>query len=118
MFVLVTGGSGYVGAHCIRQLLSQGHRVRTTVRSARREEAVRAMLPPGSDISFAVADLTSDIGWETAVVGCDAVLHVASPFPGSAPKHPDDVIVPAREGTLRALRAARDAGVRRTVLTS
>jgi dihydroflavonol-4-reductase len=118
MHVLVTGGSGYLAAHCIRQLLSQGHRVRTTVRKPSREQAVRAVLEPGADVSFAVADLTSDVGWAKAAAGCDAVLHVASPFPGSAPKHPDDLIVPAREGTLRALSAARDAGVRRVVLTS
>jgi dihydroflavonol-4-reductase len=118
MLILVTGGSGFVGAHCVRQLLSQGHQVRTTIRSPVREAAVRAMVGPGADVSFAVADLNSDTGWAGAVSGCDAVLHVASPFPGSAPKNPDDLIRPAREGTLRALRAARDAGVRRTVLTS
>ncbi|WP_326559761.1 SDR family oxidoreductase [Micromonospora sp. NBC_01796] len=118
MLVLVTGGSGFVGAHCIRQLLRQGHRVRTTVRTPSREQAVRAMVEPDADVSFAVVDLNSDVGWAKAAEGCDAVLHVASPFPGSAPKHPDELIVPAREGTLRALRAARDAGVRRTVLTS
>ncbi|MBB2940913.1 dihydroflavonol-4-reductase [Actinoplanes lutulentus] len=118
MLVLVTGGSGFVGAHCIRQLLAQGHRVRTTVRTPSKEQAVRATVEPDADVSFAVVDLNSDVGWATAAEGCDAVLHVASPFPGSAPKNPDDLIVPAREGTLRALRAARDAGVRRTVLTS
>ncbi|MDT3445847.1 aldehyde reductase [Pseudofrankia sp. BMG5.37] len=118
MLVLVTGGSGFVGAHCIRRLLREGHRVRATVRSPRREAAVRAMLAPGSEVSFALADLTSDDGWAQAAAGCDAVLHVASPFPAKAPRHPDDLIVPARDGTLRVLRAARDAGVRRTVLTS
>ncbi|GAA2575864.1 aldehyde reductase [Winogradskya consettensis] len=118
MVVLVTGGSGYVGAHCIRALVSQGYKVRTTVRSPGRAQSVRALLEPGTDVSFAVADLTSDAGWAAAAAGCDAVLHVASPFPGKSPRRPDDLIVPAREGTLRVLRAARDAGVRRTVLTS
>jgi dihydroflavonol-4-reductase len=118
MVVLVTGGSGFVGVHCLRNLLSQGHQVRTTVRSPQRAEAVRAMLEPGADVSFAVADLTSDDGWATAVAGCDTLLHVASPFPGSEPRDADTLIAPAREGTLRALRAARDADVRRTVLTS
>lgn len=121
--VLVTGGSGFIGAHCILALLDAGYRVRTTVRSLEREGDVRAMLTtggaePGGALSFTAADLTSDSGWPDAVAGCDFVLHVASPFPPGAPKHEDELIVPAREGTLRVLRAARDAGVRRVVLTS
>lgn len=121
--VLVTGGSGFIGAHCILQLLEAGYRVRTTVRSLSREAEVRAMLKaggvkPGQALSFAAADLTSDAGWPEAVADCDFVLHVASPFPAGAPKHEDDLIIPAREGALRVLRAARDAGVKRVVLTS
>jgi nucleoside-diphosphate-sugar epimerase len=121
--ILVTGGSGFIGSHCILQLLAAGHRVRTTVRSPRREADVRAMLKaggaePGNRLSFMTADLESDAGWPEAVAGCDYVLHVASPFPPNIPKHEDELIVPAREGTLRVLRAARDAGVRRVVLTS
>ncbi|MGI5214001.1 SDR family oxidoreductase [Plantactinospora sp. CA-290183] len=121
--VLVTGGSGFVGAHCILRLLQQGYRVRTTVRSLRREPDVRAMIEaggvaPGKALSFAVADLTRDDGWSDAVADCSYVLHVASPFPANAPRREDEIITPAREGTLRTLRAARDAGVRRTVLTS
>ena len=73
---------------------------------------------PGGALSFAAADLTSDAGWPQAVAGCDFVLHVASPFPPTAPKHEDELIVPAREGALRVLRAARDAGVKRVVMTS
>ena len=121
--VLVTGGSGFVGAHVILQLLSAGHQVRTTVRNLNRESAVRAMLKasgavPGESLSFFAADLMSDAGWREAAAGCDYVMHVASPIPISAPKHEDDLIVPAREGTLRVLRAARDANVKRVVLTS
>lgn len=121
--VLVTGGSGFIGAHCILQLLDAGYRVRTTVRSLKRESDVRAMLKvggvdPGDRLSFIAADLTSDAGWPEAVSGCDFVLHVASPLPPSVPKDENEVIVPAREGTLRVLRAARDAGVKRVVLTS
>jgi nucleoside-diphosphate-sugar epimerase len=122
--VLVTGGSGFIGTHCILQLLEAGYRVRTTVRSLKREADVRAMLQsggaaePGNRLAFFVADLEDDAGWPDAVAGCDYVLHVASPLPPSTPKHEDELIIPAREGTLRVLRAASDAGVRRVVLTS
>jgi nucleoside-diphosphate-sugar epimerase len=121
--VLVTGGSGFIGAHCILQLLEQGFRVRTTVRSLKREPEVRAMLrqgdaDPGDRLEFAAADLTSDAGWPGAGAGCAYVLHVASPFPPAAPKNEDELIIPAREGALRVLRAARDAGVKRVVMTS
>lgn len=121
--VLVTGGSGFIGAHCILQLLAAGHRVRTTVRSLDREAGVRAMLQtggadPGDRLSFFAADLMSDAGWPEAASGCDYVLHVASPFPIGVPKNDGDLIVPARDGALRVLRGARDARVRRVVLTS
>jgi nucleoside-diphosphate-sugar epimerase len=121
--VLVTGGSGFIGSHAILQLLNAGHGVRTSVRSLNREPDVRAMLKqggsaPGDRLSFVAADLEQDAGWPAAVAGCDYVLHVASPFPASVPKHDDELIVPAREGALRLLRASRDAGVKRVVLTS
>ncbi len=121
--VLVTGGSGFIGSHCILQLLAAGHAVHTTVRNLARESGVRAMLKAGGAeaddrLSFFAADLTSDAGWAEAVSGCEYVLHVASPFPPTLPKHQDELIVPAREGALRVLRAARDAGAKRVVLTS
>jgi nucleoside-diphosphate-sugar epimerase len=121
--VLVTGGSGFIGSHCILQLLAAGHQVRTTVRNLKRESDVRALLrqggaEPGDRLSFVAADLENDAGWPAAVAGCEYVLHVASPFPANIPKHEDELIVPAREGALRVLRAARDAGVKRVVLTS
>ncbi len=121
--VLVTGGSGFIGSHAILQLLGAGHQVRTTVRSLKREGDVRAMLKeggaePGDGVSFFAADLENDAGWPEAVAGCDYVLHVASPFPQHVPKNEDELIVPAREGAIRVLRAARDAGVKRVVLTS
>src|SRR3954451_16030799 len=115
--VLVTGGSGFIGAHCIRRLHEDGYRVRTTVRSLSREPEVRDMVGDGP-LEVAAADLTADAGWSEAVAGCEYVLHVASPFPLGQPKHEDELIVPARDGALRVLRAARDAGVKRVVLTS
>ena len=121
--VLVTGGSGFIGSHSILQLLAAGHQVRTSVRNLKREPDVRALLKnagadPGGRLSFVAADLENDTGWKEAVAGCEYVLHVASPFPPNVPKHEDELIVPAREGTLRILRAAREAGARRVVLTS
>ncbi len=121
--ILVTGGSGFVGSHCILQLLDAGHTVRTTVRSLKREKDVRAFLKEGGTelgdrLSFFAADLENDAGWARAAAGCEFVLHVASPFPATLPKHEDELIVPAREGALRVLRASRDAGVKRVVLTS
>jgi nucleoside-diphosphate-sugar epimerase len=121
--VLVTGGSGFIAGHCILRLLEQGHFVRSTIRSLAKEAAVRDVLHSAgmvhSDrLSFVAADLLRDDGWAEAVAGMDTVLHVASPvLPGSMANE-DDVIVPAREGTLRVLRAAHDAGVKRVVLTS
>lgn len=111
-----------MGAHCILQLLAAGHTVRTTVRSLAKETDVRAMLvAAGADdsaLTFFAADLGADAGWAEAVAGCDYVLHVASPFPVAQPKDEDDLIVPARDGALRVLKAARDAKVKRVVLTS
>ncbi len=125
--VLVTGGSGFIGSHTILQLLAAGHQVRTTVRNLNREPELRNTLATtGAEpaaksperLTFFAADLEKDAGWAEAVAGCDYVLHVASPLPANPPKHEDELIVPAREGTLRVLRAARDAGVKRVVVTS
>jgi nucleoside-diphosphate-sugar epimerase len=121
--VLITGGSGFIGSHCILKALAAGHAVHTTVRDLKREAEVRAMLKqggaePGDKLRFFAADLESDAGWREAAEGCDFVLHVASPLPLKPPEDENDVVRPAREGTLRVLRASRDAGVKRVVMTS
>lgn len=121
--VLVTGGSGFIAGHCILQLLEQGYRVRTTVRSLEKEANLRSLLKEAGMIhddrlSFVAADLTSDQGWSQAVSGADFVLHVASPVQPGHVKNEDDLVIPAREGTLRVLRTAQAAGVKRVVLTS
>ncbi|MFF7475811.1 NAD-dependent epimerase/dehydratase family protein [Streptomyces sp. NPDC008092] len=118
--VLVTGGTGYIAGWCVVELLRRGHDVRTTVRAPGREQAVvdavSAVVDPAGRLGFAVADLTADAGWDAAMKGVDRVLHVASPL-GVRAGTPD-LVTPARDGTLRVLRAAAAAGVRRVVMTS
>lgn len=117
--VLVSGGSGYIAGYLIRQLVADGWTVQTTVRKLAREAEVRRVLAvDNAKLSFFAADLENDAGWAEAMAGCSHVAHVASPFPAAAPKHDDELIVPARDGALRALRAAKAAGVRRFVMTS
>lgn len=121
--VLVTGGSGFLGVHCIVQLLNQGYSVKTTVRSNNQKNNViqklkNAGISTLEDVNFVSADLTKDDNWMDAVKDCKYVLHSASPFPSTIPKDERELIVPAVEGTRRVLQAARDAKVQRVVLTS
>lgn len=118
--VLVTGGTGYIAGELIEQLLARDWTVRATVRSkASGESRLRARWPDaGGQLSVFEADLMDDAGWAEASAGCTHVAHLASPIAVNAPKHEDEMIVPAREGTLRALRFARDAGATRFVQTS
>lgn len=121
--VLVTGGTGFVAVHTVLQLLQKNYRVRTTVRTfARKDDVIKALMGSGisnlDNLSFFEADLNEDSGWAEAIQGCDYVLHVASPFPAEEPADENELIKPARDGALRVLKAARDAGVKRVVLTS
>lgn len=121
--VLVTGGTGFLGIHTVLQLLQQGFEVRTTLRSLAKKDSIIKTLKEGgisdfSHLSFFEADLTRDSNWDEAVKGCDYVLHVASPFPAQDPEDENELIIPARDGALRVLKASRDASVKRVVLTS
>src|SRR5262245_57724726 len=111
--VLVTGGTGYIAGWCIAQLLDAEHEVVATVRAPERERDIREAVGDSPRLRSAVADLTDDAGWDEALDGCEYVLHVASPLSAG-----DDLITAAVDGTLRVLRAADRAGVRRVVLTS
>ncbi len=117
--VLVTGGSGYIAGETIRRLLADGWTVHATVRSLTREAELRALLGgTPRTLKFYAADLMADAGWSEAAAGCTHLCHMASPLPSNAPKSDDELIVPARDGALRALRAAKDAGIKRVVMTS
>jgi dihydroflavonol-4-reductase len=126
--VVVTGATGFIAQHCILQLLEAGYQVRGTARAAGRTAEVANILAPhlshaarqrlSQDFNVITANLMSDEGWDEAVRGSRFVLHVASPFPPESPKHEDDLIIPARDGALRVLRAAHNAGVQRVVMTS
>ena len=123
---IVTGASGYIAQHIIHQLLDSGWHVRGSVRSMAKGalvmQSLKAALPNRTDLdaclSFVELDLSSDLGWDTALDGCDALLHTASPFPLEMPKNENEIILPAVEGAKRALRSAKMAGVKRVIFTS
>ncbi|MDA7763548.1 aldehyde reductase [Pelagibacterales bacterium] len=119
--VLVTGASGYIALHCISELLKKGYSVRGSLRNLDREEEVRSSIKKDvadDNLEFCKLNLLSDDGWQDAMHGCDYLLHMASPFITYEPKNEDDLIRPAKEGTLRALKFAKDAGIKKVVLTS
>lgn len=123
--VFVTGATGFIAKHIVLQLLDAGYEVVGSTRSASRETELRDALAPHLDDRAALdrfrvvaLDLTQDEGWSEAMAGADALMHTASPFPMVQPKDENALIRPAVEGTRRALKAARDAGIDRVVLTS
>jgi dihydroflavonol-4-reductase len=120
--VLLTGISGYIANHCAVELLKNGYAVRGSLRSLSKSEkvieAVKSEIDPKDNLEFCELDLLSDDGWEEAMIGCEFVLHVASPFINFEPKDENEYIRPAIDGTMRALKAAKRAGVKRVVLTS
>jgi len=120
--VLVTGVSGYIGQHCAAELLKNGYAVRGSVRSLSKSdkvtEGIKKVIDPKGNLEYCELNLMIDEGWDKAMEGCDYVLHVASPFVTSQPKDENELIKPAVEGTQRALKAAKKAGVKRMVLTS
>lgn len=121
--VLITGGSGFIASYCIITLLNNGYKVKATLRSLNKSALVKQMLKEGGinsfeNLSFVEADLQNEASWEKAVEGCQYVIHVASPTPNTDAKTEDDFVIPARNGVLFVLRAAKKAGVKRMVLTS
>jgi dihydroflavonol-4-reductase len=115
--VFVTGASGFIAKHILRELLEKGYEVRASVRSDTRRAELEGLFPE-APLEFAILDLTKDEGWQDALKGCDVLVHTASPFPLTEPKDPQDLIRPAVDGTMRAMKAARDAGISRVILTS
>ena len=120
MRVLVTGASGFIAKHIVSDLLAAGHQVRASVRSDKRQAEIETIFPSAdpAQLEFVRLDLTSDDGWGDALAGIDVLMHTASPFPGEEPDDPQELIRPAVDGTMRALKAAQGAGVERVILTS
>ena len=120
--VLLTGISGYIGNHCAVELLKNGYSVRGSVRSLSKSkqltQVIKKEIDPKGNLEFCELDLLNDSGWDKAMKGCDYVLHVASPFINIEPKDENEYIKPAVEGTMRALKSANKAGIKRVVLTS
>lgn len=121
--VLVTGGSGFIAVHIILKLLKLGYRVRTTLRTLSRQDEVKSMIAKGGavdfeNLEFIQTDLTSDTNWMKAVTDANYVIHVASPTPATRPDDGDEMVKMAVDGTLRVMKAAKEAGVKRVVLTS
>ncbi|WP_232816195.1 SDR family oxidoreductase [Chryseobacterium capnotolerans] len=120
---MVTGGSGFIACYCMIVLLNKGYKVKATLRSLKKAELVKEMLKEGGvtsfeDLSFAEADLQNEASWEKAAEGCQYVIHTASPTPNTDAKTEEDFVIPARNGVLFVMRAAKKAGVKRVVLTS
>lgn len=115
--VFLTGASGFIAKHILRELLEKGYEVRASVRSDKRKSELQGLFPDAT-LEFATLDLTRDEGWQDALQGCNVLIHTASPFPLAEPKDPQDLIRPAVDGTLRAMRAAKGAGITRVILTS
>ena len=115
--VFVTGASGFIAKHIVRELLEKGYAVRASIRSEKRKAELEALFPDAG-LEYAFLDLTKDDGWADAMAGCDVLMHTASPFPMGEPKDPEDLIRPAVDGTLRAMNAAKAAGINRVILTS
>ncbi|MEM9432412.1 MAG: NAD-dependent epimerase/dehydratase family protein [Pseudomonadota bacterium] len=115
--VFLTGASGFIAKHILRELFEKGYEVRASVRSETRKAELEELFPDTA-MEFAFLDLGKDDGWAAALEGCDVLMHTASPFPLRDPKDPDELIRPAVDGTLRAMRAADAVGIKRVILTS
>jgi dihydroflavonol-4-reductase len=120
--IVVTGSTGFIGSHLVIQALNEGNEVVATMRDMKRADAIKKVFARHTDklehLSFSELDLLRDEGWEETFKGVDYVIHMASPVPTALPKHENDVIEPARQGTMRALKAASKNGVKRIVITS
>jgi dihydroflavonol-4-reductase len=120
--IFISGGSGYLGLHCIKLAIENGYRVKTSVRDESKKvealNSIKEYLKTPEDLEFCILDLLKDKGWEESMIGCDFLIHTASPFPFKQPKNEQDLIKPAMEGTLRALNAAKKANINRVIITS
>jgi len=120
--VLITGVTGFIGSHVAIQLLNAGYQVRGSLRNPKRIEDIKQVIAGHTNnignLTFVEAELTDAKSWVEATKGMDYVQHIASPQTGVLPKHEDDLIIPAKEGTLNILESALKNGVKRVIMTS
>ena len=119
--VLVTGASGYIASYCIKVLLEKGFKVKASVRDLKKVDIVKKSLVDTSNnenIEFCELNLLNDYGWNKALKDCDYLMHIASPCVIKEPKKESEIILPAVEGTLRALRSVNESKIKKVVLTS
>ena len=119
--VLVTGATGFIGLHCIHQLLNQGYAVNGSLRSPERKDeildALKNVNTPTENLNLFILNLTEDEGWDEGMRGCDYLMHVASPL--SVKAYDDEYFVkPAVAGVKRALKFAKKHNIKKVVLTS
>ena len=120
--IFISGGSGYLALHCIKMAIEKGYQVKTSVRNESKKvevlNSIKKYLKKPEDLEFCFLDLLKDEGWEESMMGCDILIHIASPFPFKQPKNEQDLIKPAVDGTLRALNAAKKANINRVIITA
>ncbi len=120
--ILVTGGTSYIGKHCIAQLIEKGYNVRTTIRDISRSSEVKSDLEKylEKEISLDIfeADLLKDDGWNDAIKGCEAIIHIAGPFPVGFEGGEKELTGPHEDGAMRVFKLAKENGIKRIILTS
>ncbi|KAG2734039.1 hypothetical protein G9P44_003564 [Scheffersomyces stipitis] len=120
--ILVTGSTGFIGAHCVKQLLQEGYKVRAALRSKSKADRLMRSVERKYQLSLSfafISDITDLKSMQKAVVGCDGILHLASPYTYAVTNFVDELLTPAVKGTTTVMEAAiNEPKVKRVVITS